>query len=412
MINRLSSQSFKTNTQQYPIHSFIKFNRKRSCECLDCGLYNKKMLYVTTILPLFQPYHHIIIKQKEQKEKLQQRKRIKMSNKRHLIQKKTIIDIMQQQQYQQKKKSNRHHNTVFYNHKANNISNQSSLYSIEAVQTPTKHNQKSSIIFHRYNSFSPHKLFTDKKNLKLQTFSQRLKTFYLPITAPFESQLILRLQLVDDGKIKLIKKTGSQDDFIIKLRLNKFEEDDKKNEDQSTQNIVNFHILQQEDEEEDEQTEDENILNIKQVTISNTKKTYKNILKYNPRTLQSLVDKSQLGQSKIKDFMAPCSKYHKQNKTEQRITINNISPFINNISRCSPISSNKLLDEKRKKPKIKLLPLQNSNPFSKFNLTNISPTTQSRTKPYPKKAPVRNIFNAPLKKHQKNITFGQLLIKV
>ncbi|CAD8072256.1 unnamed protein product [Paramecium sonneborni] len=410
MRNRLTSLSFKNQTQQLYIQQSINFNRKRSCECQDCGSHNKKMLYITTVLPLFQPYHHIITKNKEQKEKLQQRKRMKMSNKRHLIQKKTIIDIMQQQECQPKKRQNRHHNTVFYNHQAS-IPNQSSLYSIEAVQTPTKQNQRSSIFFHRYNSLSPRKLFTDKKNSKVQSFSQRLKTFYLPITAPFESQLIFRLELVEDGKVKLIKQTGSQDDFTLHLRLNKFEEDDKKNEDQSNQNLANLHILQQEDEEDDDQTDEENILNIKQLTTPNPKQAYKNILKYNPRTLQSLVDKSQLGQSKIKELMSPCTKQLNINLLEQRSTINNISPFINNISRCSPIPSIKLLDEKRKKPKIQLLPLQNK-PFSQFTLTNISPTTQSRNKPSPKKTLSRNIINAPKKKHQKNITFGQLQIKV
>ncbi|CAD8102007.1 unnamed protein product [Paramecium primaurelia] len=412
MRNRLSASSFKNQAKQIPIHSFLTFNRKRSCECLDCGLHNKKMLYVTTVLPQFQPYQHIITKLKEQNEILQQRKRMKLRNKRHLIQKKTIIDIMQQQEHQPKKRQNRHHNTVFYNHQAS-IPNLSSLYSIEVAQTPQKPISRSSIFFHRYNSLSPRKLFTDKKNSKVQSFSQRLKTFYLPITAPFESQLIFRLELVEDGKIKLIKQTGSQDDFNINIRLNKFEEDDKKNEDQSTQNLANLPTLQQEDEEEDDQTDDENIVNIKQLTTQNPKQAYKNILKYNPRTLQSLVDKSQLGQSKIKDIKIACPKYLTQNHVEHCHTsiTNNMSPFNNTINRCSPIPSIKLLEEKRKKPQIKLLPLE-IKPFQQFTLTNISPTTLSRTKPSPKKGPQRNIFNAPKKKHQKNITFGQLLIKV
>ncbi|CAD8173763.1 unnamed protein product [Paramecium pentaurelia] len=409
MRNRFSGSSFKNQAQQYTLHPSLTFNRKRSCECLDCGLHNKKMLYVTTVFPQFQPYQHIITTLKEQNEIQQQRKRMTMRNKRHLIQKKAIIDIMQKLENKPKKRQNRHHNTVFYNHQAS-VPNPQSLQSNEITQTPSKPIQRSPNLFHRYNSLSPRKPFTDKKNLKVQTFSQKLKTFYLPITAPFESQIIFRLELLEDGKARFIKKTGSQDDFTINLRLNKFQEDDKKNEDQSIENLNILPTLQQEEDEEDEQTDEENQANIKQLTTLNTKKTYKNILKYNPRTLQSLVDKSQLGQSKIKAY----PKYLNQNNVVhfQRSITNNMSPFTNiNITRNSPIPSIKLLEEKRKKPKFKLLPLENK-PYSHFALNRISPTTLSTIKPNPKKVIQRNIFNASRKKHQKNITFGQLLIQV
>ncbi|CAK79851.1 unnamed protein product (macronuclear) [Paramecium tetraurelia] len=396
--------SFTNKAQQFPLHPSLTINRKRSCECLDCGLHNKKMLYVTTVLPQFQPYQHIITALKEQNEISEQRKRMKLRNKRYLIQMKNIVEKIQKQEYKPKKRQNRHHHTVFYNHQAN-ASNPSSLYTNEIAYTPSEPIQSSSVLFHRYNSLTPQKYFTDQKIMKVQKFSQKLKTFYLPITAPFESQIILRLQLLQDGKVKLIKQSGFQDDFTVNLRLNKFQEDDKKIEDKEIKNKITLPTLQQEDEEE-ELTDEE--INMKKLASYNKKNAYKNILKYNPRTLQSLVDKSQLGQSKIKAYPKQLNQNHIA--LLHRSVTTNMSPFNNSsISRASPISSIQLLREKRIKPK--LLPLENK-PLSKFALTHNSPTKQSNTKLNPKKGLQKSILSISGKKQNKNIIFRQLMIQI
>jgi hypothetical protein len=79
------------------------------------------------------------------------------------------------------------------------------------------------------------------------------------------------------------------------------------------------------------------------------------------------------------------------------------------VSYCNTLSPNpsvKLLDEKKKRPGLKLLPLA-VKPVSMFTFTNInsSPSVLSTKNSCTKKSN-RNIINAPAKKHKKNITFG------
>ncbi|CAK79355.1 unnamed protein product (macronuclear) [Paramecium tetraurelia] len=408
MRNRLQACSFKNSTYSHLFNNALTLNKTRSCESQECGYANKKMLYVSTILPTFQPYQHIISKLKDQNLKLQQRKQIKMRNKRHLQQKKTLNEIMQKQDQQPKKRTNRHHNTVFYNHQAS-MPIQPNICSNESSQNPSKENSRHSIQLHRYNSLSPRKLYLDKRTTKLQTFSQRLKTFYLPITAPFDCQTIMRLEMIEDGRAKVIKQQGSQDDFEVNLRLYKFEDDDKNAEDQGKDQQIKLPTLHQEEDEEDDSSNDDNLGNLKQMTNNNQKSAYKNILKFNRRSLQSLIDKQQLGESRIKEILTT--------EYSQRAITANLSPISNCNNGFSPLPSLKLLDEKRKRPLHKLLPLDLKPvcPFSFRNLmpiSNISPSTQSTKNSIAKKTLSRNIINVKGKKHKKNITFGQLLIKV
>ncbi|CAD8088296.1 unnamed protein product [Paramecium sonneborni] len=411
MRNRFQAFSFKNSTDSLKFNTPLTLNKIRSSESHQFGYANKKFLYISTILPNFQPYQHIISKLKDQNIKIQQQKQIKMRNKRHLIQKKTISEIIQKQEPQPKKRSNRHHNTVFYNHQAS-IPITTNLFSNDSTQNPSKDNSRHSIQLHRYNSFSPRKLYLEKRNTKFQTFSQRLKTFYLPITAPFDSQTILKLEMIEDGRVRVIKQQGSHDDFQINIRLYKFEDEDKNLDDQIKNLKTKLPTLHQEDDEEDDQSYDDNLANLKQISNNNQKQAYKNILKFNRRSLQSLIDKQQLGKSRIKEILAT--------EYSQRALTANLSPISNYNLGYSPLPSIKLLDEKRKRPINKLLPLD-IKPVSQFTFTNIipilplsniSPSTQSTKNSNAKKTLSRNIIKAGGKKHKKNITFGQLLIKV
>ncbi|CAD8075174.1 unnamed protein product [Paramecium sonneborni] len=412
MRNRFQASSFKNSTNLFTFNTPLTLHISRSCESSECGYANKKLLYISSILPNFQPYQHIISKFKDLNIKIQQQKQIKMRNKRHLIKKKTIGEIMLKQDPQLKKRSNRHHNTVFYNPQAN-IPVQSNLFSSDSSQNHSKENSRHSVQLHRYNSLSPRKNYLDKRTAKMQTFSQKLKTFYLPITAPFDSQTIMKLEMIEDGKIKVLKQQGSHDDFQINIRLYKFEDEDKNLDDENKDLQNKLPTLHQEDDEEDEQSYDDNLANLKQISINTQKQAYKNILKFNRRSLQSLIDKQQLGESRIKEILST--------EYSQKAITANLSPISNYNLGFSPLPSIKLLDEKRKRPIQKLLPLD-IKPVSQFTflntipilpLSNISPSTQSTKNSIAKKTSSRNIINAAAgKKHKKNITFGQLLIKV
>ncbi|CAD8065429.1 unnamed protein product [Paramecium primaurelia] len=411
MRNRFQACSFKNSTNSLIFNTPLTLNKTRSCQSKEFGYANKKMIYVTIILPTFQPYQNIISKLKNQNIKIQQRKQIIMRNKRHLIQKKTILEIMQKQDQQPKKRTNRHHNTVFYNHQASSPT-QPNLCSNDTNSNPSKENSRHSIQLHRYNSLSPPKLYIDKRTTKLQTFSQRLKTFYLPITAPFDSQTILKLEMIQDGRTKVIKQQGSLDDFQVNIRLYKFEDEDKYTDEQGKDQQTKLFTLNQEEDEEEEQIDNDNLHNQKQLSNNQKKPAYKNILKFNRRSLQSLIDKQQLGKSRIKEILTT--------EYSQRAINDNLSPMNNCIIGYSPISSIKLLDEKRKRPVHKLLPLD-INPVSQFTFSNmiphlplsiISPSIQSIKNSNAKRKLTRKIINAGGKKHKKNITFGQLLIKV
>ncbi|CAK74642.1 unnamed protein product (macronuclear) [Paramecium tetraurelia] len=402
MRNRFQACSFKNFTNSLSSNIPSNLNKTRSCESNLFGYANKKMLYVTTILPTFQPYQNIISKLKDHNIKMQQRKQIKMRNKRHQIQKKTLIEIIKKQEQKPKKRTNKHHNTAFYNHQASPKA-QPNLCSDDTHQNPSRENSKHSIQLHVYNSLSPPKLYIDKRTTKLQTFSQRLKTFYLPITAPFDSQTILKLERIQNGRAKVIKQQGSRDDYQM---MKMYGDDQGKN--QETQ----LPTLHQEDDEEDEQTEHDTLGHLKQLSHNHQKQAYKNIFKFNRRSLQSLIDKQQLGKSRIKEILTT--------EYSQRAITANLSPQCNCILGYYPIPSMKLLDAKWKRPIQKLLPL-NIKPVSQSSFSNMIPllpvsvitqSTQSTKNSNEKKKLARKIINAGEKKHKKNITFGQLLIKV
>lgn len=56
MRNRFQACSFKNSINSFLFNTPLTLNKTRSCESQECGYANKKMLYVSTILPTFQPY--------------------------------------------------------------------------------------------------------------------------------------------------------------------------------------------------------------------------------------------------------------------------------------------------------------------------------------------------------------------
>lgn len=79
----------------------------------------------------------------------------------------------------------------------------------------------------------------------------------------------MRLEMIEDGRAKVIKQQGSQDDFEVNLRLYKFEDDDKNAEDQGKDQQIKLPTLHQEEDEEDDSSNDDNLGNLKQMTNNN-----------------------------------------------------------------------------------------------------------------------------------------------
>ncbi|CAD8157697.1 unnamed protein product [Paramecium pentaurelia] len=292
-------QSFKMNAQIPKIDKTPV--KRRSCECLECGLINKKMKYIGSIIQQFQPYFNLAYKlfenerkNQEKQTKIQQQKQLRLRNKRHNHNKDMLKKAVNVITFQE---------TFTNNNRKRNVElppiNMCSLKEI-------KNNQSSNLL-----SVVPQRKMWDKRQTTIkfqykQTIGHNQKC-YLPAT-PLDSHLVFRINKVIYQQYILKHQQGTLDDFHFKLRINVF--DEKLEPLPLKHQLLVPPIRQEEDYDEDESI----IESVQQMPIKhkpNREEQYKQILKYNKRSFANLVEQAQLTERKAIQNLIKISNSHK-----------------------------------------------------------------------------------------------------
>ncbi|CAD8160053.1 unnamed protein product [Paramecium octaurelia] len=278
-------QSFKMNAQIPKIDKTPV--KRRSCECSECGLVNKKIKYTASIIQQFQPYFNLAYKlfenerkNQEKQTKIQQQKQLRLRNKRHNHNKdmfKKAVNVITLQE-------------TFSNNKKRNVElppiNMCSLKEI-------KNNQSSNVL-----SVVPQRKMWDKRQTTIK-FQYKQNTGHnqrccLPAT-PLDSHLVFRINKVIYQQYILRHQQGTIDDFHFKLRINVF--DEKTESFPAKHQLLVPPIRQEEDYDEDESI----IESVLQMPIKHKptrEEQYKQILKYNKRSFANLVEQASLTERK------------------------------------------------------------------------------------------------------------------
>ncbi|CAD8045526.1 unnamed protein product [Paramecium primaurelia] len=291
-------QSFKMNAQIPKIDKTPV--KRKSCECSECGLVNKKMKYIGSIIQQFQPYFNVAYKlfenerkNQEKQTKIQQQKQLRLRNKRHNHNKDMLKRAVNVISFQE----------TFTNNRKRNVElppiNMSSLKEI-------KNNQSSNLL-----QILPQRKMWDKRQTTIKfQYKQNIghnQRCYLPAT-PLDSHLVFRINKVIYQSFILKHQQGTVDDFNFKLRINVF--DEKQEPLPIKHQLLVPTIRQEEDYDEDESM----VESIQQMPIKhkpNKDEQYKQILKYNKRSFANLVEQAQLTERKAIQNLIKINNSHK-----------------------------------------------------------------------------------------------------
>ncbi|CAD8071377.1 unnamed protein product [Paramecium sonneborni] len=278
-------QSFKMNG---PIPKIDKTPvKRRSCECSECGLVNKKMQYIGSIIQQFHPYFNLAYKlfenekkTQEKQTKIQQQKQLRLRNKRHNHNKdmfKRAVNVIALQEVLTTNRKKIVELPPINMCSLKEIKNNSTNNMLSVLPQRKMWDKRQTTIKFQYNKSNGH--------------NQRC---YLPAT-PLDSHLVFRINKVIYQSYILRHQQGTVDDFNFKLRINIF---DEKQEPQPNKHQLLIPPIRQEEDYDEDESIVESVQQMPRKLKPIKEEQYKQILKYNKRSFANLIEQASLTERK------------------------------------------------------------------------------------------------------------------